>query len=161
MQNAVIHHLIRWFAVALLFAQSGAFAQDKSAEDFLRSIYSKAYIGKDAKGIDVSTRAKLDRYFVPELAKQMDDDGKVAAKHQEIGQLDGDPFIGAQDWLIQSFDVHVRDIDLMHAEGTVTFSNLGKPDKVIVSLRRLKVGWRIEDIDWGEGGKLSALFHSH
>jgi hypothetical protein len=161
MTSPLIRHLARLFAVAFLFAHVGAFAQDKSAEDFLRSIYAKAYIGKDAKGIDISTRAKLDRYFVPELAKQIDDDGKTAAKRNEIGELDGDAFVGAQDWLIDSFDISARDIDLMHAEGTVKFSNAGTPSKLVVSLKRLKVGWRIEDIDWGAGGKLSALFHVH
>jgi hypothetical protein len=137
------------------------FAQDKTAETFLRSIYGKAYIGKSSKGIDIDTRAQLDRYFVPELAKRIDDDTKTAAKNGDIGELDGDPFIGAQDWEIRSFDVDVHNVDETTATGTVTFSNLGTQRKILVSLKRLKVGWRIADVDWGEGEKLSALFAKH
>ena len=137
-----------------------AFAQDKTAETFLRSIYGKAYFGKNAKGVDIDSHAQLYRYFVPELAKQIDDDAKTAAKNGDIGQLDGDPFIGAQDFEIHSFDVQVRNVDDTTATGTITFSNLGTQRKILVSLKRLKIGWRIADIDWGgDSGKLSALYH--
>lgn len=155
-------HISRRALLAILFVAMplAAFAQDKTAETFLRSIYGKPYIGKNAKGVDIDTSAKLYRYFVPELAKQIDDDAKTAAKNGDIGQLDGDPFIGAQDFEIRSFDVQVHNVDETTAIGTVTFSNLGTQRKVLVSLKRLKVGWRIQDVDWGEGGKLSALYRT-
>jgi len=145
-------------ALVFLLVQIPAFAQNGSAETFLRSIYGKAYIGKSAKGVDIDSHAQLYRYFVPELAKQIEDDAKTAARNGDIGQLDGDPFIGAQDFEIHSFDIQVRNVDETTATGTITFSNLGTPRKILVALKRLKVGWRIADIDWGEGGKLSALF---
>ncbi|MEP6939960.1 MAG: hypothetical protein ABI846_09360 [Rudaea sp.] len=146
------------FVFALLaLTQGSALAQDRSAEGFLRAIYGKAYVGKDAKGIDISTRAQLERYFVPELARRIDADGSAAARRGDIGELDGDAFVGAQDWSITAFDVVVTQAGAV-ATGTVTFSNSGRPAKVIVMLQRLKSGWRIADIDWGEGGKLSALF---
>jgi Protein of unknown function (DUF3828) len=143
------------------FAADKAAGQDKAAETFLRSIYGNAYIGKNAKGVDIDKSAQLYRYFVPELAKQIDDDAKKAAKNGDVGELDGDPFIGAQDFEIHSFDVQVRNIGETTATGTITFSNLGTQRKILVSLKRLKVGWRIQDIDWGEGGKLSALYRPH
>lgn len=142
-------------------AEDKALVQDKTAETFLRSIYGKAYIGKNAKGVDIDKSAQLYRYFVPELAKQIDDDAKKAAKNGDVGELDGDPFIGAQDFEIHSFDVQVRNVDDTTATGTITFSNLGTQRKILVSLKRLKVGWRIQDIDWGEGGNLSALYKPH
>jgi len=149
-------------SIGLFFLMSvPAFAQDKSAEMFLRSIYGKAYLGKDAKGLDFSTRAQLNRYFVPELARQIDADGVAAAKRGEVGELDGDPFVGAQDWQIASFDISVQAVDASTATGTIKFSNAGTPAKIVVTLKRLKPGWRIQDIDWGEGGKLSALFRTH
>ena len=134
-------------------------APPPSAEAFLRSIYGKAYIGKNAKGVDVDTRAQLDRYFVPDLAKSIDDDAKSAAKRGDIGELDGDPFIGAQDMEIAAFDISVQAADATHATGTVRFENLGDARTVIVTLVRLTTGWRIVDIDWGgDAGTLRALF---
>ena len=136
-----------------------AWAADKSAEAFLRTIYGNAYIGKNAKGIDIDTRAQLDRYFVPDLAKRIDDDAKSAAKRGDIGELDGDPFIGAQDMEIAAFDISVQAADAAHATGTVRFKNLGDARTVIVTLVRLKAGWRIADINWGgDAGTLGALF---
>jgi Protein of unknown function (DUF3828) len=158
MATAAIRKGFSWAALALLLAQVPAFAQDRSAETFLRSIYGKAYIGKDANGVDVSTRANLDRYFVPELAAKIDADGAAAAKRGDIGELDGDPFVGAQDWQIKSFDISVRNVDAETATGTIRFSNSGMQAQITVALKRLKTGWRIQDIDWGEGGKLSSLF---
>ena len=146
-------------AFAFVVLPLAAFAQDKSAETFLRSIYGKAYIGKTAKGVDIDTRARLDRYFTPELAKRIDADATTAAKHGDIGELDGDAFIGAQDFEIAAFDIAVQTTDATHATGTVRFTNLGDARTVIVTLVRLKPGWRIADIDWGgQAGKLSALF---
>jgi hypothetical protein len=153
----------RWAALlALVFlsVQVSAFAQDRSAETFLRSIYGKAYLGKNSDGIDISTRAKLDRYFVPQLVAKIEADIAATAKSGGgVGELDVDPFIDAQDWQIESFDINVRNDDASNATGTIRFSNLGTPMRIVVSLKRLKTGWRIQDIDWGESGKLSALFH--
>ena len=146
-------------ALAFAFVSLAAFAQDKSAETFLRSIYGKAYIGKNAKGVDIDTRARLDRYFTPELARRIDDDATIAAKHGDVGELDGDAFIGAQDFAIAAFDVSIQTTDATHATGIVRFTNLGDARTIIVTLVRLKPGWRIADIDWGgQAGKLSALF---
>jgi len=146
-------------ALVLFALPLAAFAQDKSAETFLRSIYGKAYIGKNAKGVDIDTRARLDRYFTPELARRIDDDATSAAKRGDIGELDGDAFIGAQDFEISKFDISVQATDATNATGTVRFNNLGDARSVVVTLVRLKSGWRIADIDWGgQAGKLSDLF---
>lgn len=154
--NRVRSLLIAFIA---LFAITPAFAADQSAEAFLRTIYGKAYIGKHAKGVDVDTRARLDRYFAPDLAKSIDDDAKSAAKRGDIGELDGDPFIGAQDMEIAAFDISVQATDATHATGTVRFKNLDDARTVIVTLVRLKAGWRIADIDWGgDAGTLRGLF---
>jgi hypothetical protein len=155
-RTPLLHALL---ALVLAFLPLFAFAQDKSAENFLRSIYGKAYIGKHAKGVDIDTRAQLDRYFTPELARRIDDDATIAAKRGDIGELDGDAFIGAQDFEIASFDISVQATDATHATGTVRFRNLGDARTVVVTLVRLKPGWRIADIDWGgDAGKLSTLF---
>ncbi len=155
-----MRHFRNWLiALVAFFSALPALAADGSAEAFLRTIYGKPYIGKNAKGIDIDTRAQLDRYFAPDLAKRIDDDAKSAAKRGDIGELDGDPFIGAQDMEIAAFDISVQAVDATHATGTVRFKNLGDARTVIVTLMRLTVGWRIVDIDWGgDAGTLRALF---
>src|ERR1700747_1155956 len=78
-------------------------AADPSAKAFVDSIYN-AYKGKDAKGISLSNAAAVRRYFEPKLAAMILQDQKDAARHGEVGALDGDPFVNAQDWEIKSFD---------------------------------------------------------
>jgi hypothetical protein len=65
--------------VAILGAP--AFAADQSAQDFVAGIYA-AYKGKDAKGIRLSERGVVARYFSPALARLIDADAK-AAKHRQ------------------------------------------------------------------------------
>lgn len=147
-------------ALMLLLSVSASAATDQSVEAFVRSIYGSAYIGRDSKGIELSSRAQFNRYFVPDIANRMADDADAAAKREVVGTLDGDPFINAQDWQIKSFDISVHTFDATHADATVTFENMGRPFKIVLALRRLKGLWRVADIDWGTSGKLSALFHA-
>jgi hypothetical protein len=49
------------------------------------------------------------RYFEPSLATLMIKDQKPTARRGEVGTLDFDPFVNAQDWRISSFDIAVVD----------------------------------------------------
>lgn len=146
-------------ALAVLLAMPQAFAADKSAEAFLRTIYGKAYISKHAKGVEIESRTQLLRYFTPAVTDLIEADESEAAKHGDVPTLDGDPFIGAQDWQIDKFDIAVRAIDAGHASATVRFDNLGSHRTVLVTLVRGGGGWRIDDVDWGgEAGTLRGLY---
>jgi hypothetical protein len=140
-------------------AHSSLGSDDSGERAFLTEIY-KAYVGKNAKGISISDMRKLERYFTPELAKLMADDAAAAERRGEVGELDGDPFIDAQDWDVASFTVEIKKQDSSHATGLVNFKNGDTPKQVVVKLVRLAVGWRIADIDWGEA-TLTSLFKKH
>jgi hypothetical protein len=130
---------------------------DPAAKAFLDKIYA-AYKGKKAKGILLDSDASLRRYFEPGLADLMIKDRKDAAKRGDVPDLDGDPFVNAQDWEIGPVDIMITDTAPDKATATASFRNLDMPTKVIYALVKLKTGWRIADIDWGENGTLRGLY---
>jgi hypothetical protein len=126
-----------------------AAAAEQTPEDFLDAIY-KNYIGKNAKGLPLDKPATM-RLFTPSLRKAIDDDSRRAAKRNEVPNLDGDPFVDAQDWDIKSFDISVQDKAPDTSIGTVKFDNDG--DKKTITLDRDKSsdGWHIDEITTADG----------
>jgi Protein of unknown function (DUF3828) len=137
---------------ALTAARAGA--AEPSAKSFVEAIYG-AYKGKDAKGVSLDSDAAVRRYFEPKLAALIIKDRKNA--RGEVGKLDSDPFIDAQDWEIDAVDIAVRDVAADKAGATVSFKNLDKPRIVVLDLVKLKAGWRIADIAWDRKATLRGL----
>jgi len=133
-----------------------ASAADTSAVAFVNDIY-RAYKGKDAKGHPLDGERAIRRYFEPSLAALMVKDQKLAAKRGEVGLLDFDPFIDAQDWDIATFDSAVHDTAPGKATATVKFTNLDKPTTVLLDLVKIKNDWRVADITWLRDGKRDSL----
>jgi|SRR5215467_2655341 len=63
----------------------------------------------------------------------------------------------ATDGDISNLAIEVKEIGVFKAIGTVTFTNNGKPDKILVELQRSNKDWRIVDITW-EFGSLRDAF---
>ena len=151
-------HLLLAAACAVLPLR--ALAADNSARDFVAAIYA-AYKGKDSKGIILDKPATIRRYFEPSLAALMIKDQAAATKRGEVGALDGDPFIDAQDWELKDVDIRVADTGPGKANATVTFVMFDKPKTVLLDLVKIKGEWRIREITWRRNGKddsLRALF---
>ena len=146
--------------ILLLCAASAAVAGTASADDaalaFVNAIYN-SYTKPHSDGVAIDSGKKLRRYFEPALAAAMDKDGQEAARHGDVGKLDGDPFIDAQDWEIKSFDVAMKDTAPGKTSATVTFTNLGTPKTIVLDLVTVKNDWRIYDITWLRDGKPSTL----
>lgn len=123
---------------------------DTEAQKFLESIY-KRYVGPDTPGVPLDTKDALLSYFTPELAAMIAADGARAEKDNEPPTLDGDPFVFAQDWDIKNVAVKVKDIDPGKAVGIATFTNFGEKQEIELTLLKLPVGWRIDDIRWPDG----------
>jgi hypothetical protein len=143
-------------ALALTAAAGPALAAPASARDFLGAIYAH-YKGKNAKGEPLNGTAALNRLFTPELARMIDADAKAAAKRKEVGKLDGDPFVDAQDFEISDVKIDVQESAPDKATATVTFRNFGKDVTITHELVKLKQGWRINDIKM-PSGSLRGLF---
>ena len=99
--------------------------------------------------------AKVD-WITNRLATLILEDRASAAKRGEPPALDGDPFVGHQDWDISNLAVEVKDTGAK-AIGTVTFTNSGKQEKVVLELLRSGKDWRIADIQW-DASSLRALY---
>jgi hypothetical protein len=124
-----------------------ASAADQSAQAFVAGIYD-AYKGKNANGHALDNERTIRRYFEPSLAAAMIKDQRDAARRQEVGTLDFDPFVDAQDWDIDAFDIAVRDGGPDKATATVKFSNLKSDSTVVLDLVKIKGEWKISNITW-------------
>ena len=133
-----------------------ALAADPGALAFVTAIYA-AYKGKNAKGIRLDTEAGIRRYFEPSLAALMIKDQKDAARRHDVPNLDGDPFVDAQDWDIAAFDIAVTDTVNNTASATVKFRNSDTPTVVVLDLIKTGNDWRVGDITWQHDGKKETL----
>jgi hypothetical protein len=137
------------FALTLVAAPVQA---AQSAREFVDGIY-KSYVGKNAKGIRIdSARAK--KLITPGLMKLIDDDAKSAAKRGDAPELEGDPFIDAQDFEIRSFKVDMKDLGPAKAAATISFENKASAEKnkpVVLDLVKVGDDWRIDDFHGSVG----------
>ena len=140
-------HALMLTVLAAVLAPSSAARADDAAKAFLEKIYSR-YKAKNAKGILLDTDAQIRLYFQPSIAALMIKDENQAAKRHEVSQLEGDPFLGAQDWEIGPVEVTVTDTAPDRATATAKFNNFKEPQTVTYDLVKLKQGWRIADITW-------------
>jgi len=146
------------FAAILAFPIVPALAREKrSAEEptpkkFLGSIYQR-YLGKSsaAAGIPLTDAQSVRSYFTYGLASLILEDRAAATTRGESPVLDGDPFIGHQEWDISDLSIDVKDTGAPKTVGTVTFVNFGKPEKVVLELLRSGEEWRIADVEWASG----------
>ncbi len=142
--------------IALLAATASA--QDAAAQAFLQGVYAQYQKGK---ALDIGSEQKAARYFVPSVAKLMGDDIAESKKRNEVGKLDFDPFIGAQDWAKTRIELKVAPgAAADRATGTARFTPPGEKKQSVVTLDLVKTagGWRIADIHWaGEPDSLTAI----
>jgi hypothetical protein len=130
-----------------------------TAKRFIEQIYG-AYVGstqKGASGVSLDGPGDIKRYFTPALAILIIEDEAAAEKRGEDPTLDSDAFIGHEDWDIANLTVDVKEAGAK-AKATVSFTNFGKAEKVVVELLRVGPEWRIADIQWGDASTLRGLF---
>ena len=130
-----------------------------TAKRFVEQIYS-AYVGSTqngANGVQLDSPADIKRYFTPALAVLILEDEAAAEKRGEEPTLDGDAFVGHQDWDIANLTVDVKETGAK-AKATVSFTNFGKTEKVTVELLKVGPEWRIADIQWDDASTLRGLF---
>ncbi|SDR62353.1 Protein of unknown function [Rhizobiales bacterium GAS191] len=141
--------LLRWLVCVLCLCGGPLLApvsaQEPGAKDFLARLYAN-YAGK-AKGIDYTSAASVKRYLTPELGALLNK-SLQATKSGDAPDLDGDPFIDAQDWEITELAIAIAEPGPDRATGTVTFKNLGEAKTITLDLKKTKAGWRIDDIHW-------------
>ncbi len=129
-----------------------------SAKTFVQRIYA-SYVGnsaRNAKGIQLDNASIVRRYFTAGLASLILEDGAAARTRGEPPTLDGDAFVGKQDWDIADLSIDVKE-NGVKATATVSFTDAGKAGKVVVELLKVDESWRIADIQW-DSGTLRGLY---
>jgi Protein of unknown function (DUF3828) len=98
------------------------------------------------------SRALLYKYFEKDLADLI---WKDAVKSKgEVGAIDGDPLYDAQDMAIKKFAIAKAAYADNKATVNVTFENFNQPKSFVFVLVNGRTGWRIRDIEYGEGRSL-------
>jgi Protein of unknown function (DUF3828) len=136
-----------------------AIAKESSAKAFLDEIY-RHYLGSstsDAKGVALTDAKAVRAHFTMGLASLIIDDRTLETEHSESPVLDGDPFVGHREWDISNLAIEVKRINAFKANGTITLTNDGKPEKIVLELQRFGNDWRIADIEWDSGSLRSAF----
>jgi uncharacterized protein DUF3828 len=143
----------------IVLAPISALGKEPAAKAFLNEIY-RHYVGsslRNAKGIELTDAKAVRSYFTVGLALLIIEDKTLDTNHGEPPVLDRDLFVGHHEWDISNLAIEVKQIGAFKAIGTVTFTNNGKPEKVVLELQRLGNDWRIADIEWDSGGLRNAF----
>jgi Protein of unknown function (DUF3828) len=142
MARALVLFALMAAAVALVLP---AIAESASPQAFVDAIY-RTYRGTNAQGIPLSNDAVIRRYFAPALANAIIRDRNIAKKAGEVPELNGDPFVDAQDWDIADVKVAVKITGATTAVAVATFLNGTEPRTVTLDLVNTANGWRITNI---------------
>lgn len=134
---------------SFLFVAPG-FAAEQSARAFLESIYAR-YQGIDPDGVALSTDDDLKHYFTPDLARKLAEDSRAAQAKGDVPELDGDPFVDAQDWQLSDLTIDVDDTATKKTTAKVSFRNLNQPVTIKLDLVKIGQDWKINDIHWPKG----------
>ena len=104
------------------------------------------------------SRALLYKYFEKDLADMI---WKDAVKSKgEVGAIDGDPLYDAQDMEIKKFAIAMPSYADEKARVKVTFENFKEPKSFVFILVNGRTGWRISNIEYGEGRSLRGYLKS-
>lgn len=134
---------------AIAYGQAGSMRLAPSA--LVADLY-RVHDRKHSPFFQTKSRALLDKYFEKSLADMIWKDA-VSSKG-EVGALDGDPLYDAQDMEIKKFAIGKAVFADGKAKVNVTFTNFGQPKSFVFTLVNGRTGWRISEIEYGEGRSL-------
>ena len=126
-----------------------------TAREFLEGIYAP-YARRPPAPRPLDDKS-LERCLTPALLQLVHEMEEGPAARGEARALTGDPFVNAREAELASLQVKVQELGPGKAVGTVTFRNRGKAARVTAELTRLKAGWRIADLAYEDGTRLSRL----
>jgi hypothetical protein len=113
---------------------------------------------KQSPFFQTRSRALLYKYFEKDLADMI---WKDAVKSKgEVGAIDGDPLYDAQDMEIKKFAIAMPSYADGKARVNVTFENFKEPKSFVFILVNGRTGWRISNIEYGEGRSLRGYLKS-
>lgn len=131
-------------------AQSAA--TKRLSPDALISDLYREHNRKHSPFFQTRSRALLYKYFEKSLADLIWKDAVNSKK--EVGAIDGDPLYDAQDMDIKKFVIGKPGYENGKALVSVSFENFAQPKTIVFTLVNGRSGWRIGDLDYGQGRTL-------
>jgi hypothetical protein len=127
-------------------------ATKRLSPDALVSDLYREHNRKHSPFFQTRSRALLYKYFEKSLADMIWKDAVGSKK--EVGAIDGDPLYDAQDMDIKKFVIGKPSYENSKALVSVSFENLGQQKTIVFILVNGRSGWRIGDLDYGQGRTL-------
>ena len=137
------------FALLILLA-AGATATAATPDEVVAALY-KQHATK-TPFFQTKDRAALDRFFAKPLATLIWKDAQ--SSKEEVGAIDGDPLLDAQDYEPKNFVIHPATTDGKNATVEVTFTNYGEKKKLLFTLIPHASTWLISDIRYARNRTL-------
>jgi hypothetical protein len=137
-------------AVALLSMIQAASAEtdDVSPHLFLERIYAQ-YTGQAGTGgVNLSSDTEIRHLFDPPLATLILADRRQSETSNEPPELDGDPFVDGQDWVISGLKITIPRATTSEALADIQFNNFDQPVELRIGLVHLVGGWRVHEITY-------------
>ena len=142
--------------IALILALATAARADPAAPDsVVRAIYvaDAPFIKGTGEGIMGDKAAKA-KFFSAALLRMIVADEKRAAKRNQPPNLDGDPFVDAQEATVNDLKISVVSADRAKASVLADFDRgEGKREKVTYSMALERGAWRVDDIAYDLPGE--------
>lgn len=132
-----------------LIALPAVASPNDSPQDLMRELY-RVHDQGNGRLLDPDAGKQRRVFFTESLAVALD--GELnRSEPGELGNLDFDPFYNAQDTELGEFDIAVTKVSGNRTFAIVRFSNFGDPIKIVYTVVQDERGWRIDDIDYGDG----------
>jgi hypothetical protein len=137
---------------AALGAQSSRASAAASPDAILRELYR---LHRNGYGhvFEKKGRKLQERFFDENLAGLIRKD-LTETPEGEVGHLDFDPLYNAQDMHITRFRIGTPAVEGDKATVHVTFNNYDRKENLKFLLVKTPTGWKISNIDYGEGSDL-------
>ncbi len=143
--------------LALIALPALSAAPNDSPQDLMRELY-RIHDQGNGPLLDPAAGAARRLYFTESLAAALDQELN-RPDSGEVGNLDFDPFYNAQDTEIGDLDFAVAKVSGHETFAIARFSNFGEPIEIIYRVIEGARGWRIDDIDYGDGRTLRKVLH--
>jgi hypothetical protein len=143
-----------FLAVALVFA-TAAHADPAAPDAVVRAIYAAdaPFIKGTGEGI-MGDKAAQAKFFSAALLRMIVADEKRSARRNEPPNLDGDPFVDAQEATVNDLKISVVSIAGPKASVLADFDRgEGKREKVTYSMVLERGAWRVDDIAYDLPGE--------
>lgn len=141
--------------LALIALPALADSPNDSPQDLMRELYRVHDHGKGPL-LDPAAAKERRIFFTESLAAALDQELN-RPDPAELGNLDFDPFYYAQDTDLGELDFAVAKVSGNATVAIARFSNFGEPIEISYRVVDDGRGWRIDDIDYGEGNTLRKI----